>query len=51
MPVGYTQNNSNNIDYRSNDEKVDNNGRGGGAGWGVGGGVEDNFKIRAKTRR
>jgi len=23
MPVGYTENNSNNIDYRSNDEKDD----------------------------
>ena len=30
MPIGYTENNSNNIDYRSNDEKDDNVGVGGG---------------------
>ena len=29
MPVGYTQNNSNNIDYRSNDKKDDTVGLGG----------------------
>ena len=52
MPVGYTENNSNNIDYRSNDEKDDSV---------VLGGREkkekkeeervDNLKIRVKTRR
>ena len=37
MPVGYAQNNSNNIDYRSNDEKDDSVGLGGRGGGGGGG--------------
>ena len=61
MPIGYTENNSNNTDYRSNDEKDDNVG----VGWGGGGKKkkkterekkketerDDDFKIRAKTRQ